>query len=255
MRSSDETQTRKIIILGALSAIAEAAAREWANQGAHLMLVGRDAERLEAVAADLRVRGAAVDTFAADLIVVDAEQAFESWVDQLTRVDVVLLAYGVLGDQKAAENSDGEAQRILATNFTSATRWCLAASKTLEKQRHGTLVVMGSVAGDRGRASNFVYGASKGGLGILVQGIAHRLARAGARAVLIKTGFVDTPMTTSVAGKGLLWAKPVTIARAIVKASGSGGRGRPIVYAPWFWRWIMYIIRLMPSPIFHRTRL
>jgi len=245
----------KIVVLGALSAIAEAAARVWARQGAHLLLSGRDVGRLDAVAADLRTRGATVEIFAADLAGADAEQALSEMSARLGGVDVVLLAYGVLGDQKLAETSPAEMQRILATNFSSAAAWCLAAANILEKQGHGTLIVIGSVAGDRGRASNYVYGASKGGLGILVQGLAHRLASTGARAVLIKPGFVESPMTASVAGRGLLWSKPETIARVIVKAGRSDIRANSVVYAPWFWRWIMYVIRIMPSTIFHRTRL
>lgn len=238
----------RIIILGALSAIAEAAAREWAGRGAQLLLVGRDATRLDAVAADLRARGAVVEIEAADLAEGEIERRFEA----MGRADVVLLAYGVLGDQKSAERDGAEARRLLDVNFTSAARWCLAAASMLEAQGHGVLVVFGSVAGDRGRASNYIYGAAKGGLGILVEGIAHRLARTGARAVLIKPGFVDTPMTAFIPNKGLLWAKPEAIARIVVKAADGA---RPVVYAPWFWRWIMAAIRNLPVSVFHRTRL
>lgn len=243
----------RIMILGALSAIAEAAAREWARQGASVMLVGRDAGRLESVAADLRARGGAAEVAAADLANADVEQIFATLAARLGGVDIVLLAYGVLGDQARAEKDASEAQRILAVNFTSAARWCLAAADLFEANGRGTLIVLGSVAGDRGRASNYVYGAAKGGLGILVGGIAHRLARRGARAVLIKPGFVDTPMTASIAKKGLLWAKPEAIAKIINKESRGGTR--PVVYAPGFWRWMMCLIRLMPASLFHRTRL
>lgn len=250
-----ESATRKIVILGALSAIAEAAARKWAEEGAHLLLVGRDRERLEAVAADLRVRGGRTDLYEGDLAGIDAEKSFAEMAARLGRVDVVLLAYGMLGDQNLAETSPAEASRILTINFTSAAAWCLAAAKVLEAQRRGVLIVIGSVAGDRGRGSNYVYGAAKGGLGILVQGIAHRLASSGARAVLVKPGFVDTPMTAAIAPKGLLWSKPQKIAEIIVRASRPNGATSPIVYAPAFWRSIMYVIRFMPSFIFHRTQL
>ena len=141
---------------------------------------------------------------------------------------------------------------LLRTNFTSAAAWCQAAAAILERQRSGVLLVIGSVAGDRGRGSNYIYGASKAGLGALVEGVAHRLARSGARAVLIKPGFVDTPMTAGVARKGPLWASSETVARTIV---ASADRGGPIVYAPVFWRAIMFVVRNVPSAIFHRTRL
>ena len=123
-------------------------------------------------------------------------------------IDVVLLAYGVLGDQAAAEQDAGRARKILETDFLSAAAWCLAAANYLAARRAGVLIVVGSVAGDRGRMSNYIYGAAKGGLGILVQGIAHRLAPTGARAVLIKPGLVDTPMTAGMAPGGILWSRP-----------------------------------------------
>jgi decaprenylphospho-beta-D-erythro-pentofuranosid-2-ulose 2-reductase len=249
------TSATKIIILGALSAIAEAAARKWANKGAHLLLAGRDRGRLEGMAADLRIRGGMADLYEGDLASIDAEKSFAEMVEQLGGVDVVLLAYGILGDQRLAEMSPAEARRILITDFTSSAAWCLAAAKVLEAQRRGVLIVIGSVAGDRGRASNYVYGAAKGGLGILVQGIAHRLASSGARAVLIKPGFVDTPMTASIKNKGLLWAKPQRIGETIFQASILGKRSSPVIYAPSFWRWIMYVIRFLPSFILHRTKL
>jgi decaprenylphospho-beta-D-erythro-pentofuranosid-2-ulose 2-reductase len=245
----------KIIILGALSAIAEAAARKWAERGAHLLLVGRDRERIEGVAADLRIRGGLADIYEADLASINVEKALAEMMGQLGQVDVVLLAYGVLGDQRLAETDPAEASRILTTNFTSAAAWCLAVAKVLERQQRGVLIVIGSVAGDRGRRSNYIYGAAKGALGILVQGIAHRLASSAARAVVVKPGFVDTPMTAAITKKGILWAKPQKIAETIVQASMSNAPISPVVYAPSFWRWIMYIVRFMPNFMFHRTQL
>lgn len=250
------SEPTRIIILGALSAIADAAAREWVRRGpVRFMLAGRDRGRLEAVSADLRLRGAGVLTWAGDLSTADAEEALASMVKQLGGVDVVVLAYGVLGDQASLERSPLEVQRLLATNFTSAAGWCLAAANHLEQQGRGSLVVIGSVAGDRGRASNYVYGAAKGGLGILVQGLAHRLAHTGARAVLIKPGYVDTPMTAHVARKGLLWARPETLGRTIVTTASACGSSKPVIYAPGFWRGIMAVIRLVPARALHKTRL
>lgn len=243
----------RVVIVGALSAIAEAAARRWAEAGAYLVLAARDADRLNAVAADLRAYGATVETFAADLATADAG-ALLAGMSKDGPLDVVLVAYGLLGDQQRAERDPGHAQEIMAVNFTSAANWCLAAANVLEAQRHGALIVVGSVAGDRGRASNYVYGAAKGGIAVLVQGLAHRLSRSGARAVLIKPGFVDTPMTAHITPKGALWAKPDDIARVIV-AAGDVKRSGPIVYAPWFWRWIMVVIRSLPSFVLHRTKL
>ena len=141
---------------------------------------------------------------------------------------------------------------MLRTNLTSAAAWCLGTASILEAQGYGALLVIGSVAGDRGRASNYIYGATKAGLGVLVQGIAHRLAKSCARAVLIKPGFVDTPMTEGIPNKGLLWAKPEAVGQVIARAVEEGG---PIVYAPSFWRGIMTVVRFLPNVIFSRLNL
>ena len=244
---------KRVAILGATSGIAEAAARIWAAQGARLVLVGRNAERLEVIVDDLKARGAAqAEVLVADCAEVDPVSELARIVKALGGLDVILLAYGVLGEQAELERDPAATADLLRTNFSSAAAWCLAAAAILEHERSGALLVIGSVAGDRGRGSNYVYGASKAGLGVLVQGIAHRLARSGARAVLIKPGFVDTPMTAGVARKGPLWASPETVARSIV---ASADRGGPIVYAPAFWRAIMLIVRNVPSAIFHKTKL
>ncbi len=255
--SNEAATGKRIVILGALSAIAEAAARIWAREpGAHLVLVGRSADRLESVAANLRALGARAETFPVDLDTADPASVFPQLVAPLGGVDIVLLAYGTLGEQKTCEQDFAAAARLMHTNFTSAAGWCLAAANVLEAQGKGVLCVIGSVAGDRGRASNYVYGAAKGGLGILVQGLAHRLSKKGARAVLVKPGFVDTPMTAHIAGRGgLLWSSPDRVARVIVKAAEPGARVPVAVYAPGFWRTIMRIIRNVPERVFHKTSL
>lgn len=246
----------RIIVLGALSAIAEAAARIWAEEGAHLLLAARDEARLTPVASDLATRGATVQTWVGDLAAADAMAELPAMVERLGGVDIVFLAYGVLGEQQQSESDPALALKQMNVNFNSAAGWCLAAAQVLEKQDKGTLIVIGSVAGDRGRASNYVYGAAKAGLGVLVQGIAHRFAGTGARAVLVKPGFVDTPMTAHVAKKGgPLWAKPEAIASVIVKASRPGARSAPVIYTPAFWRMILLGVRATPSFIFHKTKL
>ena len=250
---SDPSAAKRVVILGATSAIAEAAARLWAHDGAHLVLVGRNAERLGAIADDLRIRGAAAaHAVVLDLATADAQGELDRMANLIGSIDLVLLAYGVLGDHAAAERDAAAARRILETDFLSAGAWCLAAADYLASRRAGVLIVVGSVAGDRGRMSNYIYGAAKGGLAILTQGIAHRLAPTGARAVLIKPGFVDTPMTAHMGPKGFLWSGPDVVAAVIRKAAEGGG---PIVYAPWWWRFIMLMIRLAPWRIVHKTKL
>jgi NAD(P)-dependent dehydrogenase (short-subunit alcohol dehydrogenase family) len=203
------------------------------------------------MAADLSARGAAdVATDVVDLAKAkDAKAKLAAWGAGGPLAGVYLF-YGVLGDQPRAETDLSHAREVLDTDFTSAALWSLAAAEMLEAQDSGALVVVGSVAGDRGRQSNYVYGAAKAGLGVLVQGIAHRLAlrKSKARAVLVKPGFVDTAMTDHMEKGGPLWAKPQAVAKIIRKAADEGG---PIVYAPPFWRLIMLVIRLVPAPLFH----
>ena len=240
---------KRIIILGATSAIAQAAARIWAAEASHIVLVARNSERLNAVSDDLRARGGKTYTVAMDLAEPGAEREFGRLVKLIDTVDVVLIAYGLLGDQTVAEIDLAAAQRILACNFTSAAAWCLAAANQLISQNAGSLIAIGSLAGDRGRKKNYVYGAAKGGLGVLVEGIAHRLAGTGARAILIKPGFVDTPMTAGFQRRSLLWSTAERVARDIVRNAESR---QPLVYTPWFWRWIMSVIRHLPWAIFKR---
>lgn len=244
----------RVIILGATSAIAEATARLYAKEGADLLLVGRQADRLAAIAADLKLRGAT----RADIIVRDLAEmkeidtAFAHFVTTLDGVDLILLAYGLLGDQAKAEHDLVLTDTLLHVNFNSAVAWALAAAGTLERQGHGTLVVLGSVSGDRGRRANFVYGAAKAELAALVEGISHRFANTGPRAVIVKPGPTITPMTEGFDRKGLLWATPEQIAAVIRRVADHGG---PVAYAPWFWRVIMLIIRFLPASIFNRLNI
>jgi NAD(P)-dependent dehydrogenase (short-subunit alcohol dehydrogenase family) len=164
----------------------------------------------------------------------------------------MLLAYGVLGEQALAASNLLAAQEVLQVNFTSAALWCLAAAAILESQKSGTLIVLGSVAGDRGRQSNFVYGATKAGLAALVQGIAHRFARSGPRAVIVKPGPIDTPMTAGMKKGGPMWATAEAVAHIVRRAADRGG---VVVYAPARWRYIMLIIRFLPDAIFHKSSL
>lgn len=247
-----------VIILGALSTIAEALARQLAADGAALVLAGRSADRLSQLQCDLEARGARaaiawpIDLANAD----DAQTQLEAMAAALGgQVDAVVLIYGTLGDQRLAEAEpgSGELDRILTTNFTSAARWCVAAAAILERQKRGTLLAVSSVAGDRGRQSNYAYGAAKAGLTVLIEGIAHRLAPNGARAVVVKLGFVDTAMTAHIKKGGPLWAKPDAIAEHLKRLISK--RSKPVVYLPWFWKPIMAIIRNVPTPLFHRTKL
>jgi len=247
-----EASTR-VLIVGATSAIAAETARAYAGCGARLFLTGRNPDHLQAVAADLRVRGAgAVETAVLDvtdrhrceLVVETAWTAFGG-------LDVALVAHGVLPDQARCQASADEALRSLDVNFLSAVALLTPLANRFEAARGGCLAVITSVAGDRGRQSNYVYGAAKGGLDRFLEGLRNRLFRAGVAVVSLKPGFVDTPMT-AVLRQGPLFVSARRAGRAVYRAIE---RRRDIAYIPWFWRPIMRVIRALPEPVFKRLRL
>jgi short-subunit dehydrogenase len=244
---------RRILIVGATSAIAEASARLFAADGDRLCLAGRNGARLAAMADDLRVRGAAQ----ADAMLLDAtdlerhEAALTQAAETLGGLDTVLIAHGTLPDQKACEASVEATLEAIMTNALSAIAFMTLAANRFEKQRSGTIAVISSVAGDRGRQSNYVYGSAKGAVSLFAQGLRNRLAPIGVDVVTIKPGFVDTPMTAELA-KNMLWASPATVGRRIHRAIV---RGEEVVYTPWFWRVVMALVRTVPEPIFKKMRL
>ncbi len=237
----------RILIFGATSAIAEATARRLASPQATFFLVGRNPQRLTVISDDLRVRtGNPVHQEIADL---DALSEHPRIVDKALEcfgglVDLVLIAQGTLPDQHACEQDVGNTMACIHTNALSVISLSTIIANHFEAAGHGTLVVIGSVAGDRGRQSNYVYGAAKGMLAIFLQGLRNRLSQAGCRVLVVKPGFVDTPMTKDFP-KGVLWAKPDDIALGISKALR---KNSDVVYLPWFWRWIMAVILAIPAP-------
>lgn len=244
---------RKVLIIGATSAIAEAVARRFAGSGDRLHLMARNPERLQDLARDLRVRGAT----AVDCSPFDAKDhagtasIIGQAIQSMGGLDVVLIAHGTLPDQKACEASFDLTLQELDTNAISVMGMLTYLANYCEAHRHGTIAVISSVAGDRGRQSNYVYGAAKGAVSVFLQGLRNRLYRSGVRVLTIKPGFVDTPMTASFK-KGLLWVSPETIARGIEAAIA---RGRDVAYLPRFWLPIMCVIKMIPERIFKRLGL
>lgn len=243
---------RKILILGATSAIAGAMARLLAARGNALFLAARNEPALETLVADLRTRGAvavAGGRFEA-LDLTSHAALIDKAADALDGLDTAVLAYGDLPDQAVTENSPDKVVAALYTNFVSAAHLLTLIAARFERQGGGTIVGISSVAGDRGRAANYVYGSAKAGLTCFLAGMRQRLAPKGVKVVTIKPGLVDTPMTRGFQ-KGPLWSRPEKVAQVAVRALEVG---TGMVYAPAYWRFIMWIIRNIPDRLFARMR-
>lgn len=245
--------TEKVLVLGATSAIAEAVLRLLAEQHASFVLVARSEAKLIAVRDDLLTRGASgAVAIVADLSETESHPAMlAEAVSILGGLDVALLAHGILGDQPRAERDYGEAEKILRTNFLCAVSLVGWLANYFEGEKRGTIAVISSVAGDRGRKSNYLYGASKGGLNVFLDGVRNRVDRAGVNVITIRPGFVATPMTAHLE-QGALFAQPARVAREIVSAIE---RRKDIVYVPSYWRWIMLAVRLVPGRVFKKMNL
>jgi len=241
---------QRVLIIGATSAIAEATARRYAARGAAIYLLGRQATRLEAITADLRVRGAKASSGYLD---VNDNSNYSTMLDtaweNLGSVDVVLIAHGTLPDQAACEASVDLSLREFATNGTSTIALCTALVPRLRSG--ATIAVISSVAGDRGRASNYLYGSAKAAVTTYLSGLGQRLRLQGINVLTIKPGFVDTPMTATFK-KSALWAKPDQIAKGIVHAID---HRRAVAYLPGFWWIIMFVIKSIPEYMFRRIKL
>lgn len=247
---------KRVVIIGATSAIAEHTARQLVEQGASLYCIGRNPDKLQALIQDLQVRAGPDQRIGgreADLLAVDRHPALIEAAEQaLGGMDAVLIAHGSLPDQQVCQADAAQMRREVETNALSVINLLTLLGNRFEQQGDGVIAVIGSVAGDRGRQSNYVYGAAKGMVAIFLQGLRHRLARSNVDVVTLKPGFVATPMTADFDRSGPLWATPQTVAGGIIKAMT---RGRGEAYLPWFWRWIMLVIRHIPDPLFKRTSL
>ena len=238
---------QRILIVG------EATARLFAARGDALMLAGRSGPRLQAIAEDLVVRGAKqADTFIFDARAYERIPALlQAATERLGGLDAALIAHGTLSDQIACQRSVERLREEFDVNALSVMALCTDLASQLESQGRGVIAVISSVAGDRGRRSNYVYGSAKAAVTAFTSGLRQRLYSKGVRVVTIKPGFVDTPMTAAFK-KGALWATPASVAAAIVRAMDGG---KSVIYTPWFWRPIMWIIRSVPESLFRRLRL
>ena len=244
---------KNILIVGATSGIAAACARRWVEPGTAFFVVGRTVGKLGQVADDLVARGATVHTHVMGLNHFDRHSVMlDACFEKLGRVDVALIAHGTLPDQKACEQDVLLAVQEFTNNGLSVIALLTDLANRMEAQKSGCIAVISSVAGDRGRPSNYLYGAAKGAVTDFCSGLRGRLFRSGVHVLTIKPGFVDTPMTQGLALPRWLLATPEKVANDIVK---SVDKRRDSLYTPWFWRYIMMIITHIPGPIFKRLGL
>jgi short-subunit dehydrogenase len=238
--------TEHWLVVGASSAIARAFVRELARRGAAVTLAGRDLDDLQAIAADAGLRGApSALAFRCDVADASSRDDLMAELPQDGSVLNVLLAVGNMPAQEAMDTDPALLSTMLATNYTGPVALLQALAARLEVQRAGRIVVIGSVAGDRGRRKNYLYGSAKAGLGLYADGLRARLYPAGVSVTLIKPGFVDTAMTWGLPGLFLV-ASPEQCARRMLDAAD---RGAPTAYVPFFWRYIMLVIRHIPAQV------
>ncbi|MBH3339911.1 SDR family oxidoreductase [Pseudomonas mendocina] len=243
-----------ILIIGGTSAIATACARLWAQQHGRFMLVGRNPEKLQQTAADLLARGAAeVQTHVLDLDDLGGHAAMLDNAQQfLRRIDIALIAHGSLPDQQACESDAALAVQAFSRNGLNVIALLTRLGNLMEAQGSGSIAVISSVAGDRGRPSNYLYGSAKAAVSVFCSGLRARLFKSDVHLLTVKPGFVDTPMTQGLALPGLLLAQPDRVAADIVRALQ---KRRSTLYTPWFWAPIMAVIKSIPEFVFKRLSL
>lgn len=244
---------KNILIIGATSAIAQETAKLYAAQGHRFFLVARNPNKLSIITDDLYTRGASnVESAILDLNQTDQHKALiQQSLKHLNTLDIILIAHGTLPNQTELQNSYEKTLECIQSNALSVISLLTILANILETQKHGCVAILSSVAGDRGRQSNYIYGSAKAMVSVFTEGLRNRLFKHGIHLVTLKPGFVDTPMTAEFP-KGPLWAKPQAIAKIIEK---SINQKQNIVYAPFFWRFIMIIIKSIPEFIFKRLSL
>lgn len=243
-----------ILIIGGTSAIATACARLWAQRHGRFMLVGRNPEKLRQTAADLLARGATeVQTHVLDLDDLDGHAAMLDSAQQfLRRIDIALIAHGSLPDQQACESDADLAVQAFTRNGLNVIALLTRLGNRMEVQGSGSIAVIASVAGDRGRPGNYLYGSAKAAVSVFCSGLRARLFKSDVHLLTVKPGFVDTPMTQGLALPGLLLAQPDRVAMDIVRALQ---KRRSTLYTPWFWAPIMLVIKSIPEFVFKRLSL
>lgn len=243
----------RIAVFGGSSAIAHASMKGFAQDACEIALIGRDPDKLQSVAQDLKVRGAqVVHIITADLSDSNNHaQVLQSCLDSLKVIDRALICYGSLGNQTSDEKDTAATERELTVNFLSQATLLTHLAQIMEKQKSGQIAIVSSVAGDRGRASNYIYGSAKAGITAFAAGMRARLRAHKIQVLTVKPGFIATPMTAHLS-QGPLFASADRAGQLIEKAMRNR---RDCVYVPGFWRAIMFVIRHIPEILFKRLPL
>ena len=246
-------KNKSVLIIGATSSIAKALAHQMAQQGVALHLAARDKFEVERITQDIAIRYQAPISWSVfeALDYHTHPQLFQKALDNLGSLDGVVVCLGELGNQEKAQVDFDHAQRIINSNYTGVVSVLTHGANYLATQEHSFIIVISSVAGDRGRQSNYIYGSAKGALSLFVQGLRNRLSSSGVHVMTVKPGFVDTKMTFAKEGMFLV-ASPEQVAISVMRALK---KGKDIVYIPWFWWSIMLIIRTIPEFLFKQLKL
>lgn len=245
---------RKILVFGATSLIAQGTLKCFAKEKDSFLLVGRNEEKLKEVSSNLLVEGASSVKIkiVKDICDIKAHEALINEADkELGGFDNLFIFQGMLGTQKEMEQDFMKAKELLDVNFMSVASILTIVSNKFEKERLGNILVISSVAGDRGRQSNYVYGASKGALSIFLDGLRNRLSASNVNVLTVKPGFVATPMTAHLE-KSLLFASADYVGKTIYKAVK---KNRNVLYTPCFWWFIMFIVKHIPECIFKKMKM
>jgi len=242
---------KNVLILGAASDIAKALAYKFASQGYSLTLAARNSDRLAEVASDMQIRHSTnVELVEFDALDYAGHAVFYNSLSH--KPDVAICVFGYLGDQKMAQSDFAETEQIINSNYTGAVSILNIIANNFERRRSGTIIGISSVAGDRGRQSNYIYGSAKGGLTIYLSGLRNRLARSNVHVLTVKPGFVRTKMTANLPLPAPVTANPQRVAEDMFKAYQNKSNQ---LYTLWMWRFIMLIIRHIPESIFKRLSL
>ena len=244
---------KNIVIAGATSAISQAVSKELISDEVCFHLLGRDLEKLNIVANDLMSRGAAkVICYEIDFSDIGKHtQVVDEVCKVVESIDILFVCYGIMHPQDECEQDVSKAIEQVNANYTSAISLLVIFSQVMSKQNSGTIAVVSSVAGDRGRKSNYIYGSAKAGLSTFLEGLRYKFSESGINVLTVKPGFVDSPMTSEIK-KGFLWASPELVAKYIVKAMT---KSKSVAYVPPFWFFIMLIIKMIPAFIFKKLNI